>query len=107
MQFTAGDGIHGCLTWELGGHSIRFVCIIQDNSRTVHLVDNHEKTVARCTFNGSSSICSSFKFVKAIIKENLVTFDIDLNLKKDLNGNWTCLQKDQTFMSEVSTSRGC
>ncbi|CAC5386900.1 unnamed protein product [Mytilus coruscus] len=103
LQLTGKNDIDGCLTWDYDGDSFSLICRTE-GSRSISLVDNHGQDVARCALNESSGECSSLNFVEPIIRENLVAFYIDRNLKTDINGNWYCLQQNNTFMADVLTS---
>lgn len=96
-------GFHCCLTWDADENWIRFLCRIK-GSGEMHLIDNHRQYIASCLFNGDAGKCNTTDFVKEVIEESVVIFNIIRRLKADLQGNWTCLQDDNTFTTEILTS---
>lgn len=94
-----------CLTWNIDGNSIEFICRV-GNTSTLNLVDIYGHNVARCDIIGSSGNCSSSSFVKSTIQENAATFYIDKTRRTGINGNWSCLQQDNNFTTEVLTTKG-
>lgn len=93
------------LPCQLAEYSINLSCKISANFKSVSLIDDHGKDVARCALKGQSGNCSSEDFIKPVIGENVVKFYVHRNRTTSLHGNWFCSHENIMFKPEILSSK--